>query len=85
MQSPKFPELSANQVALIRAEFSTGVILDGRFNKHISSEQIFHSVFDCYEDAVEYIQFVSRNDLEFIVYNHKQQVLLYHQPSFNKK
>ena len=75
-----FPKLSIKQVALIRAECNTGIILDENFRRHISAQQTFYSVFETYENALKYIKSISMKDVEFTIYNQNRQILLYHNP-----
>jgi hypothetical protein len=72
-----FPQLSENEVALVRAEKNTGIIVDDKFERHVSENQVYYSVFENYEAAFLYINSISRKDTEYIIYGKNQEVLLF--------
>ncbi|WP_207513117.1 hypothetical protein [Longitalea luteola] len=78
MIEARFPQLSEKEVALVRAEKNTGIIVDDKFERHISESQVYYSVFESYEAALQYINSISRKDIEFIIYGKNQEVLLFH-------
>lgn len=78
----KFPVLSKDQVALIRAEFSTGIILDEMFSYAISKEQRVYNVFDSFEEATTFAKKIlsEKNNVEVIIYDSEEKLLSYLKP-----
>jgi hypothetical protein len=77
-----FPALSGNQVALLRAENSTGHILDRDFKLYTSSNQEKFTVFESLSNAVDYIQIYQSKyiNAEFVVYDSLGTVIYTHFP-----
>lgn len=71
-----FPELSGNQVALLRAKFATGHVLDELFVLAIDDNQKTYTVVETLSDAIELSKKIvlERNDVECIVYGKNKQV-----------
>jgi hypothetical protein len=78
MKLEDFPELLHDQVALIRAEKATGIVLDDQFKRHISKEQVFYSVFENREMAMKYIDQCKRTDVEFTIFGKRHELLYQH-------
>ncbi len=78
-----FPKLKGTEVALLRSEFSTGIVLNKDYSKSINSNDEVYTVFDTKEDAVIYIESAlsNRSDTEFVLYDKDQNVLQYSHPS----
>lgn len=78
-----FPILQDIQVALVRAQHSTGIILD-ESNKYVDVEinPNFYLIFNDLEAAREYINSKMEEvfDVEFVVYDKHQDVVLYVAP-----
>jgi len=73
-----FPQLLNSQVALIRAHVNTGVVLDEDFQQYITgAAQTAYSVFNTYDEAIAYTRQFIAKPFEFIIYNHKREVLAY--------
>lgn len=74
-----FPKLEGTQVALVRAEKSTGIILDEMFNKRVSHDQAVFTLFEDITLAQAYAEKIksTHNDVEFIIYGKGQVVLLF--------
>lgn len=72
-----FPELSGNQVALLRAEFTTGHVLDELFVLAIHDSQKTYTVVETLSDAIELSKKIvlGRNDVECVVYGKNKEVL----------
>lgn len=72
-----FPELSGNQVALLRAEFATGHVLDELFALAIYDSQKTYTVVGSLSDAIELSKKIvlERNDVECVVYGKNKEVL----------
>lgn len=75
MKTIEFPNLTHKQVALIRAEKNTGIVLDENYKRHISDLQVFYSLFDTYEEAKQYIVDASKEDVEYVIYGKNKEVL----------
>lgn len=77
-----FPTLSEKQVALVRAEFNTGIVLDEMFSYAITKEQKVYSVFDSLEEASHFAQKIlsEKNDVEIIIYDLEEKLLSYLKP-----
>lgn len=79
----QFPVLRDNQVALVHAQHSTGIILDENFKYvNIKVSPNFYLVFNDLDKAKEYInsKVEGANDVEFVVYNKDQDVVFYVAP-----
>jgi len=78
-----FPRLKDMQVALLRSEFSTGIVLNKDYNKALNDDDEVYTVFDTKEDALSYLKSVlpNKHDTEFVLYDKDQKVLQYIQPS----
>jgi hypothetical protein len=78
-----FPKLYGTEVALLRSEFSTGIVLNKDYNKSLNSNDEVYTVFDTKEDAIIYIESTlsNRSNTEFVLYDKDQNVLQYIQPS----
>lgn len=72
-----FPELSSNQVALLRAEFATGHVLDELFVLAIDDTQKTYTVMETLSDAIVLSKKIvlERNDVECVVYGKNKEVL----------
>jgi hypothetical protein len=79
----EFPQLMNNQVALIRAQFSTGHVLDEKLNLATTDNQVVYTIFDDLSIATEFAnKLISANDnIECIVYGKEQIVLKYIKPN----
>jgi hypothetical protein len=77
-----FPELKDNQVAVMRAEASTGHIVDIEFNLAINDEQEVFTIYESFEEAMYQINLMlaSRNDMEYLIYGTNENVLKYINP-----
>ena len=77
-----FPKIEKNQVVLVRAEYSTGIVLNDKF-EYCKNGVGRSSIFENIELAKKYIEQCqsNRNDTEYIVYGKSQNVLLYITPN----
>lgn len=75
----KFPILVEPQVALLRVNKNTGIVLDDQFNTDVSVDQKRFTVFESLNEANKYIEsFVNeRKDIEFVVYDMNQNILIH--------
>jgi hypothetical protein len=73
----KFPELSDFQVALLRVQKSTGIILDDKFDPDVSPEQIRFTVFDSKELALEYAErtLSKTTKIDFLIYDKEETIV----------
>lgn len=74
-----FPQLSNEQVALMRAAKATGVILDEDFKTLISDEQKMFTVFENLQQAKMYIDkiLILRDDVDLTVFDKDQTMLVF--------
>ena len=78
-----FPSLLKNQVALSRAEFATGHVLDNNFNVYsMSKGGEIYTVFNSLKLAKAYIeeQKLQREGIEFWVYGKNEEMICYIKP-----
>ncbi|MDR3058459.1 MAG: hypothetical protein LBU84_10015 [Prevotella sp.] len=78
-----FPSLENNQVALVRADFFTGHILDKDYNLYnVSKECEIYTIFDSIDLAKLYIckQKLKYENIEYIIYGKTKEVLCYIEP-----
>ena len=75
----QFPELNENQVALLRAELSTGHVLDENFKLAMNDAQIVYTVFNDVDKALNFAKdLVEKNGaFECVVYNKDKDVIKY--------
>ncbi len=73
----KFPKLEQNQVALLRADVNTGIVLDDNYAIATKDTQKVYSIFDSVDDSINYIKsvFNIRDDIEFVIYDFNNQVI----------
>ena len=82
----KFPRINANQVALLRVDSLTGILLDDNFRLFISEEQIAYSIFESYKDAMNYVESVikPKETIDATLYDYSNNIIYYYNP-FDKK
>jgi hypothetical protein len=75
----QFPILINDQVAVLRAEYNTGHIVDENFNLLINDNQTAYTIFESLETAQFYIkkQLEITNKFEFIIYGKDKAVINY--------
>jgi hypothetical protein len=73
----KFPDLKNGQVALIRVDYNTGIVLDENFKYATSDEQIVFTVFDSIDSALIVAQGIvkERIDVECSIFNESNQII----------
>ena len=78
----KFPELKNGHVALLRAEFKTGTVLDEQCKPIVDNQQKIYTKFKHDEDALQAAkQLMLQNpDIECIIYGPDEEVLYYLTP-----
>ncbi|MBW4891961.1 hypothetical protein KXQ82_19710 [Mucilaginibacter sp. HMF5004] len=78
----KFPELNTWHVALLRAEFKSGVVLDEQFKPVTDNKQKIYTKFTQADEAFAVAkQLILQNpDTECIIYGHDEEVLYYLTP-----
>jgi hypothetical protein len=74
-----FPQLMNNQVALIRAQYSTGHVLDEKLNLAITDNQEVYSIFDDLSIAIEFANklILTNNNIECAIYGKEQGIVKY--------
>lgn len=72
-----FPEISNDQIVIMRADSLTGHVLDVNFNLVIQSSQKVFTVFDSLEEAIEQVKILkeSRQNVEFVIYGKGKKIL----------
>jgi len=78
----KFPELKKGQVALLRADFKTGQVLDELFKEAIESDQEIYTVFDDKGDALQFAKTIiaARKDIECVISGEDGEMIFYITP-----
>jgi hypothetical protein len=74
-----FPLLKHNQVALLRADKNTGIVLDDQLSFALNDSQKVFSVFDSLNDAIVFADdFLSFNQkVEVVIYSDNEEVLFH--------
>ncbi len=74
----KFPELKNEQVALLRADINTGIVLDKNYIYATKSDQEVYAVFDHIDFAIKFAKSIilERNDIECGIYGNDPVALL---------
>ena len=84
----QFPSLTPLEVTVIRAEHSTGIVLDDQFKRHNrnSTTQIKYTIFENMKMAVDYIEKmkVANPDVEFLIFDHQEKLLTITYPDKSK-
>ncbi|MCL1923959.1 MAG: hypothetical protein FWF50_00075 [Defluviitaleaceae bacterium] len=74
-----FPRIKSSQLAVSRAERSTGIMLNEKFERHLNNneEYVVFTIFESLDDARNYVDRlkIEREDIEFYVYNHLQELV----------
>ncbi|NLR78304.1 hypothetical protein [Chitinophaga eiseniae] len=73
-----FPKLTDNQVAVLQAEKSTGIVLNIHRERYLNtSEDEAYRIFETISLAREYIAAVQQlsTDIEFTIYDNKQSLV----------
>lgn len=78
----EFPTIKKSEVVVLRAEVSTGHVLNENFHLALPNDPSVYTVFSDEFAAVEYVRGVlkSRDDVEFVVYGSDKNVLHYISP-----
>ena len=74
----KFPEIKEGEVALIRVDTNTGIVLDNLFKRYRdNNNQIAYTVFEQLQTAKEYAnEFLATTNLfEFVIYDHQNELI----------
>lgn len=73
----KFPTMGLKEVALVRAERSTGIVLDEACNYAVYPGQKIYTVFDNLDKGLKYARQIieERNNIECVLYGIDQNVL----------
>jgi hypothetical protein len=74
----KFPLLKNGQVALLRADINTGIVLDKNYIYATTPDQEVYVVFDNIDLAIEFAKLIitERNDIECGIYGNDSVPLL---------
>lgn len=73
----KFPLMEFKEVALVRAEINTGIVLDEACNYAVYPDQKVYTVFENIEKGLKYARQIieERRNIECILYGIDQRVL----------
>lgn len=73
----KFPVMGLKEVALVRAELNSGIVLDEACNYAVFPDQKVYTVFDNLDKGLKYARQVieERNNIECVLYGIDQSVL----------
>ncbi len=73
----EFPKLKKNQVVILRAEKSTGHVLDEQLEIVINDKQNVYTVFETEEEALNFSQTLLKQSqgIEIVIYGSEEQVL----------
>jgi hypothetical protein len=83
----KFPELKNSQVALLRTNSQTGLVLDEMLNLVTNDEQKVYTIFNSYYEALESAKSImskEENNIECVIYGKNQEVLFTLTPEVRK-
>ena len=75
----KFPVLKPNEVALVRADHNTGIILDEMFNRAITDDQNVYTIFKSEKEALAAARKIlsEKGDVEILIYGAGQECLYF--------
>lgn len=78
----KFPTLTGQQVALMRADATSGILLDEDYNTFDGESKGLYTVFANLDEAIKYIQQVVRmqRNTEALVYSSETELVHYYNP-----
>jgi hypothetical protein len=78
----KFPTLTGQQVALMRADATSGILLDEDYNPFDGESKGLYTVFANLDEAIKYIQQVvkKQRNTEALVYSSETEVAHYYNP-----
>ena len=78
----KFPELKEGQVALLRADFKTGQVLDELFKEAVEINQEIYTIFDNKMEALQFAKsmIAARKDVECVISGEDGEMIFYITP-----
>lgn len=78
----QFPALKDNEVALMRAQFSTGQVLDENYNLAINDHQSVYSIFTNLDEAIIAAQKIieENRNIECVIYGAENDFVKYVSP-----
>ena len=78
----RFPELKEGQVALVRADFKTGNVLDEAFKEAIGIDQEIYTIFDDKSEALQFAKALinERKDIECVISGEDGEMIYYITP-----
>lgn len=78
----KFPELKEGQVALVRADFKTGHVLDELFVEAVKSDQEIYTIFNDKQEALQFAKSIiaARKDIECVISGKDEEMIFYITP-----
>jgi len=78
----RFPELKDGQVALLRADFKTGHVLDESFVEAVENNQEIYTIFDDQDEALQFAKAIisERHDIECVISGKDEELIYYITP-----
>jgi len=78
----RFPELKEGQVALVRADFKTGNVLDEAFKEAVEIDQEIYTIFDDKSQALQFAKSLinERKDIECVISGEDGEMIYYITP-----
>ncbi|WP_448699855.1 hypothetical protein ACFGVR_22235 [Mucilaginibacter sp. AW1-3] len=78
----KFPQLKEGQVALLRADFKTGHVLDELFKEAVKTDQEIYTIFDDKGEALQFAKSIiaARKDIECVISGEDGEMIFYVTP-----
>lgn len=78
----RFPELKEGQVALVRADFKTGNVLDELFKEAHEADQEIYTIFDDQNQALQFAKtlIAERKDIECVISGEDGEMIFYVTP-----
>lgn len=74
----KFPELKTGEVALSRADYNTGIVLDEQFEYALTPSQKIYTVFNNVDEALQLANEILMKKKEVEIYIHQDEKTLLH-------
>lgn len=76
-----FPSLKANQVALLRSDVKSGIVLDENLEMAVSDLQVVYTVFDDFDAAITASnELIKDGRIECVIYGKDKAVVRYLSP-----
>lgn len=77
---PQFPRLDGTEVALLRAAYETGHVLDENYALAVNDSQVVYTVFPDLNAAMAYIKSAIENDIEYTIFDKDNKLFRHIKP-----